>query len=75
MDIHDAHVGDWIEVNVVGGGPSRRGQITEVLGAAGHEHFRVRWDEAHETVHYPAEGTRLLRETPEGALIPGGDGR
>lgn len=74
MDTHNAHVGDWIEVNTVGGGPSRRGQITEILGAEGHQHFRVRWDEAHETLHYPAEGTRVLRETPEGTLIPGDEG-
>jgi Domain of unknown function (DUF1918) len=45
-----ARKGDWIEVNMVGGGSSRRGQILEVLGAPGHEHFRVRWDEQHESL-------------------------
>ena len=60
--------GDWIEVNVIGGGPSRRGQILEVLGAPGHEHYRVRWDEEHESLHFPAQGTRVLHETASGAL-------
>jgi hypothetical protein len=72
MDISNAHVGDWIEVDAVGGGPSRRGEIVEVLGAEGHRHYRVRWDEQHESLHFPAQGTRLLHETPEGALTEGG---
>ena len=45
MSARSAREGDWIEVNVIGGGPNRRGQILEVLGAPGHEHYRVRWDE------------------------------
>ena len=68
-----AHVGEWIEVNVIGGGPSRRGQVMEVLGAPGHEHYRVRWDEEHESLHFPADGTRVLRETESGALIDPGE--
>jgi hypothetical protein len=56
--------GDWIEVNVVAGGPSRYGLILEVLGAPGHEDHRVRWDEEHETLHFPAQGTRELDEPP-----------
>ncbi len=63
-----ARVGDWIEVNVIGGGASRRGQVVEVLGAPGHEHYRVRWDEEHESLHFPAQGTRVLREEPSGTL-------
>ena len=69
MTVQDAQVGDWIEVNVIGGGPSRAGQIVEVLGAPGHRHFRVRWDEEHESVHFPAQGTRILHEAPNGALV------
>lgn len=75
MDIRNAHVGDWIEVNTVGGGSSRRGQITEILGADGHQHYRVRWDEEHESLHFPAQGTRVLHETPDGALVQGGEQR
>lgn len=36
--------------------PGRRGQILEVLGSPGHEHYRVRWDEQHESIVYPAGG-------------------
>ena len=74
MPAETARNGDWIEVNAIGGGPNRRGQIVEVLGSSGHEHYRVRWDEQHESLHFPAEGTRVLRETPEGRLVDA-DGR
>jgi hypothetical protein len=70
MSAQNARVGDWIDVNVIGGGPNRRGQILEILGVPGHEHFRVLWDEQHESLHFPSQGTRFLRETPEGTLEP-----
>jgi hypothetical protein len=28
-------------------------EILEVLGEPGHEHFRVRWEDGHETTIYP----------------------
>jgi hypothetical protein len=65
----NTRVGDWIEVNMIGGGANRRGQILEILGAPGHEHYRVRWDEQHESLHFPSQGTRFLHETPEGVLV------
>jgi hypothetical protein len=34
--------GDWIDVHVIGGGTPRHGQVLEVLGHPGHEHYRVR---------------------------------
>jgi hypothetical protein len=51
-----AHVGDWIEARGLHGQPARRGQIVELLGHDEHEHFRVRWDEQHESILYPADG-------------------
>ncbi len=51
-----AHVGDWIETHGLHGEPARRGQIVELLGHEGHEHYRVRWDEQHESILYPADG-------------------
>jgi hypothetical protein len=69
MNTHDAFKGDWIEVSAIGGGVSRRGQIVEVLGGPGHRHYRVRWDEQHESLHFPADGTRFLHEAPDGALV------
>jgi metallophosphoesterase superfamily enzyme len=34
------------------GQPERTGVILEVVGAAGHEHYRVRWDEEHESLFW-----------------------
>jgi hypothetical protein len=34
------------------GEPERTGVILEVLGASGHEHYRVRWDEEHESLFW-----------------------
>ncbi|HEY7934162.1 MAG TPA: DUF1918 domain-containing protein [Solirubrobacteraceae bacterium] len=46
--------GDWIEVDA-SEGPARRGVILEVLGEGSHTHFRVRWDEEHISLLYPAD--------------------
>jgi len=36
------------------GDPGRTGVILEVLGGgSGHEHYRVRWDEEHESLFWP----------------------
>ena len=51
-----ACAGDWIESRGVHGQAPRRGEIIEVLGREGHEHYRVRWDERHESIVYPADG-------------------
>jgi hypothetical protein len=69
MSTHKPRAGDWIEVDAVRGGPRRTGQIIEVLGPDGHEHFLVRWDEEHESLHFPAQGTRVLREVEDGSLV------
>ena len=46
-----AHVGDLIVVHGHRlGQPTRSGEILEVLGAAEHEHYRVQWDDGHESV-------------------------
>lgn len=45
------HVGDLIIVQGHRlGEPTRTGEILEVLGAAEHEHYRVQWDDGHESV-------------------------
>lgn len=56
-----AHAGDWIEVDGLPGYMPRRGQIVDVLGSGTHEHYRVRWDEEHESIFFPTEGTALIR--------------
>jgi hypothetical protein len=53
-------VGDRIEVHDIGGNVRPEGEIIEVLGSAGHEHYRVRWSDGHESIHFPAGGTRIF---------------
>ncbi len=36
------------------GEAERTGEVLEVLGESGHEHFRVRWEDGHESVFYPS---------------------
>lgn len=48
--------GDRIECRGVHGQAPRKGEIIEVLGHDRHEHYRVRWDEKHESIVYPADG-------------------
>ena len=55
-----ARVGDWIEVRGIYGQPPRRGQIIELLGPSHHERYRVRWDEKHESILYPADGVVII---------------
>ena len=55
-----ARIGDWLETGGVEGRPARRGQITEVLGRAHHTRYRVRWDEQHESIVYPAGGVEVI---------------
>jgi hypothetical protein len=35
--------------------------IAEVLGRPGHAHYRVLWNDGRESIHYPADGTRIRR--------------
>lgn len=53
-------VGDWIEVDAPRDIQPRRGMVLEVLGGRGHERYRVRWDEAHESMLYPSGGVRVI---------------
>jgi hypothetical protein len=52
--------GDRIEVFSPSGARPRGGEIVEVLGAKHHEHYRVRWDDGRESIHYPSDGTKLV---------------
>lgn len=55
MDLH-ADVGDELVVDALHlGEPARTGEILEVLGAGTETvHYRVRWDDGHESVFFPA---------------------
>jgi hypothetical protein len=49
------HAGDLVVIEGHRVGEGRRvGEILEVLGDPGHEHYRVRWDDGHESVFYPS---------------------
>ena len=39
----------------------RSGEILEVLGEPGHEHYLVRWDETHESLVYPSSDVSIRR--------------
>ncbi len=55
-----ATVGDVVEVSGRRvGDPGRLGEIVEVLGMAGHPHYLVRWEDEHESIFYPGEGTTI----------------
>jgi Domain of unknown function (DUF1918) len=55
-------VGDLLEARGIHGEPARRGQIVEILGEPGHEHYKVQWDEQHESIVYPADGVDIIRK-------------
>jgi hypothetical protein len=62
----DTKAGDWLEARGTLGKPARRGEIIEVLGEPGREHYRVRWDARHESIVYPADGVSVIpSERPE----------
>ena len=43
-------------------GEARRiGEILECLGEAGHEHYRVVWDEGHESIFYPSSDSTIQK--------------
>lgn len=58
-DKGNAAVGDWLEARNIYGGPPHRGEITAVIGRRGHRRYRVRWDEAHESIVYPSDGVSI----------------
>ncbi len=57
-----AQVGDEIVItgHSVGDAP-RTAEILEVLGEAEHERFRVRWEDGHESIFFPADDATISR--------------
>jgi Ala-tRNA(Pro) deacylase len=59
-----ARVGDVVAIEGRRVGQAgRSGQILEILGEPGHEHFRVRWEDGHESVFYPGADAVVRRKT------------
>jgi hypothetical protein len=46
------------------GEAERTGEILEILGGVGHEHYRVRWEDDHESVFYPGSDARVRAARP-----------
>ena len=57
-----ARAGDEIEISghSVGDSP-RTAVILEVLGEPGHERYRVRWEDDHESIYFPADDAVIRR--------------
>jgi Domain of unknown function (DUF1918) len=41
----------------------RHGSILEVRGESNQEHYRVRWEDGHESVFYPGSIAHLIHQT------------
>ena len=49
IEIHEHRVGE----------KPRTGEILEVIGEPGHEHYRVRWEDGHESIFYPSSDATI----------------
>lgn len=57
-----ARTGDRIVVESAHvGQPRREGEVLEVVhGAGDSEHYRVRWDDGHESIYFPSSDCRVV---------------
>jgi hypothetical protein len=57
---HSGRAGDIVVIagHHVGEG-ERTGEILDVLGAPANVHYRVRWDDGHESVFYPGSDASI----------------
>ena len=55
-------VGDVVEItgHSVGDQP-RSAEVIEILGSGEREHYRVRWEDGHESIFFPAEDATVTR--------------
>jgi hypothetical protein len=60
-NVRAARAGDRLTVRGIHGQPARSGEIREVLGRQGHERYRVRWEDGHESIVFPADGVSVVR--------------
>lgn len=52
------------------GRPAREGEILEVLGAGEGVHYRVRWEDGHESEFVPSAGSATIIHKAKGAGVP-----
>lgn len=61
----DTRAGDLVIIEGHRVGEARRiGEILGVLGEGDHEHYRVRWDDGHESVFYPSNDATIRHKEP-----------
>jgi hypothetical protein len=62
----DAQIGDRIlvESRKVGGG-RKSGEVVEVIGGASGHHYRIRWDDGHESIVYPSTDAFVVGASPQ----------
>jgi hypothetical protein len=53
VEVAGRHVGD----------PGRMGEVVEVIGDPTHPHYRVRWEDGHESTLYPGESVSFRRRS------------
>jgi len=61
MDLHADEGDELVVESLTLGAPPRKGEILEVLGSEAHTHYRVRWDDGHESVFFPASTSHAVR--------------
>ncbi len=49
------------------GQAAREGEIVEVLGSASEVHYRVRWQDGHESIFFPSAGSETIIRKRTGA--------
>jgi hypothetical protein len=55
-----AKIGDEILVDALHtGGVPRRGEVLEVLDEGGTVHYRVRWEDGHESLYFPGSDAHV----------------
>jgi hypothetical protein len=55
-----ADVGDHIVIETTAlDAPRRRGEVIEVIGQGEKQHYRVRWQDGHESVYVPGPDARV----------------
>lgn len=55
--------GDTLQARGIHGESPRSAEILEVLGRPGHERYRVRWEDGHESIVFPADGVSIINHT------------
>ena len=49
------------------GAPKQLAEILEIVGAPGHEHYRVRWEDGRESIVYPSSDAHVRPPRHRGA--------